>query len=156
MMGSGTVGSGNSAVTNVYVWNTQQAINWSKLQIPMWQYNSRHNGVYGDIMITGISNLETEVPSAFSLEQNYPNPFNPITKIKFQVPLCHSGVGRNPNVRMKVFDILGKEVATLVNESLQPGTYEVTFDAASLSSGVYFYKITAGDFSAIRKMVLVR
>jgi hypothetical protein len=156
MIGSGTVGSGNTAVTNVYVWNTQQAINWSKLQIPMWQYNSRHNGVYGDIIITGLSNLETEVPSTFSLEQNYPNPFNPITKIKFQVPLCHSGVGRNPNVILKVFDILGKEVATLVNESLQPGTYEVTFDAASLSSGVYFYKITTGDFSAIRKMVLVR
>ena len=97
----------------------------------------------------GIQNIYSEVPTAFSLEQNYPNPFNPITKVRFNI----SGFRF---VKLVVFDILGKEVATLVNESLQPGTYEVTFDAASLSSGVYFYKITAGDFSAIRKMVLVR
>ncbi len=103
----------------------------------------------------GIELAGNEVPEGYSLEQNYPNPFNPVTKIRFAIPPCHSHESGNP-VKLTVFDILGKEVATLVNESLQPGTYEISFDAASLSSGVYFYKMTAGDFSEIRKMVLIR
>jgi len=100
----------------------------------------------------GISKIAGEVPDKFMLEQNYPNPFNSMTKIKFQVP----GSGF---VKLLVFDILGKEVATLVNESLQPGTYETTFDAGNLVSGVYYLRFLVNDgidFSDLKKIVLVK
>ncbi len=100
--------------------------------------------------------ISGEVPTDFALEQNYPNPFNPITTIQFQVPVCHSGVGRNPVVTIKVFDLLGREVKTLVNEYKQPGTYQVSFNADGLSSGVYFYTMKAGDFVATKKFVLLK
>ncbi len=104
----------------------------------------------------GVKVISSEVPEDFKLEQNYPNPFNSISNIKFQIPLCHSCGGRNPYVIIKVFDLLGREIKTLVNEYLQPGTYQARFDSTGLSSGVYFYRIQAGDFSETRKMVLVR
>jgi hypothetical protein len=97
----------------------------------------------------GIKNISSEVPSEFSLSQNYPNPFNPTTKIKFDVV-------RVGDVKIVVYDAMGREVAVLVNESLNPGTYEATFDASQLTSGVYFYKITAGDFSETKKMILIK
>jgi hypothetical protein len=88
-------------------------------------------------------------PLSFKLEQNYPNPFNPVTKIKYQIP--------NTNfVTLKVFDILGREVATLVNEQEDAGIYEINFDASKLSSGVYIYKLNAGNYSTIKKMIIVR
>ena len=96
-----------------------------------------------------IENVSTEIPSAYSLSQNYPNPFNPTTNIKFSI--INSG-----NVKLVVFDIMGREVQTLVNESLQSGTYEATFDGSMLNSGVYFYHLTAGDFKAVKKMILVK
>jgi hypothetical protein len=96
------------------------------------------------------------VPESYVLEQNYPNPFNPITNIKFKIPLCHSGESRNPLVSIKVYDMLGKEVATLVNEQLQPGSYSVRFDAGNLPSGVYFYTLKAGDFSETKRMVYLK
>lgn len=96
--------------------------------------------------VIGIKNISPEIPSAYSLAQNYPNPFNPITKIQFKVPLCYSGVGRNI-VKLIVFDILGKEIATLVNEQLQPGTYETTFDAGNLTSGIYFYRLQTNGYT---------
>jgi hypothetical protein len=89
------------------------------------------------------------IPQIFSLSQNYPNPFNPSTSIKYDIPK-HSGV------KLVVFDLLGREVATLVNEMKKPGSYEVTFDGTNLSSGVYFYKIEAGDFVNVKKMVLIK
>jgi hypothetical protein len=89
------------------------------------------------------------VPEKFELSQNYPNPFNPSTKIKYQI------AASNP-VRLKVYDILGNEVATLVNEIQSTGNYEVTFDASSLSSGTYFYKLQAGSFVETKKMMLLR
>ncbi|HJY64431.1 MAG TPA: T9SS type A sorting domain-containing protein, partial [Ignavibacteria bacterium] len=98
------------------------------------------------------------------LSQNYPNPFNPTTTIRFSIQadsrlrLKSSG---NDKLELKVFDVLGREVAVLVNEHLQPGTYEVEFDPeksgqAGLSSGVYYYKLTAGDYSETKKMVLIK
>ena len=100
--------------------------------------------------VIGIQSISTEVPSAFSLFQNYPNPFNQSTIINFQCSM-------NSNVILKVFDITGKEVATLVNEVLQPGFYEVRFDApATLSSGIYFYKLTAGEFVETRRILLIK
>jgi hypothetical protein len=86
---------------------------------------------------------------SFQLEQNYPNPFNPDTKIQYQV-------SSNSQVSLKVFDVLGNEVATLVNEEKPAGNYEVEFNASQLSSGVYFYKLTAGSFTDTKKMILLR
>ncbi len=98
---------------------------------------------------TNIQIITSEIPTAFSLEQNYPNPFNPITNIKFQI-------AKSGNVKLIVFDILGKEVATLVNESLQPGTYETTFDASNLTSGIYFYRLQTDKFVETKKMSLIK
>ncbi len=103
----------------------------------------------------GINNNVNDIPTSYLLEQNYPNPFNPVTKIKFDIPI-DSRILRNDNVVLKVFDLLGREVATLLNEKLQPGTYEVTFDAAELPSGVYFYRLTAGVFTDTKKLVLIK
>jgi hypothetical protein len=91
-------------------------------------------------------------PTEFSLGQNYPNPFNPTTKIKFTIPV---GTGHVPSL-LRVYDVLGREVATLVNEKLQPGSYERTFDARGLASGVYLYRIQSGSLSASRKLLLVK
>ena len=85
----------------------------------------------------------------FYLNQNYPNPFNPVTKIEFSVPVTEF-------ITLKIFDIMGREIRTLVNEKLQPGTYEKSFDGSQLTSGVYFYKIAIGDFVSTKKMLLVR
>lgn len=100
-------------------------------------------------IVSGIKVIPAVTPSSHMLYQNYPNPFNPVTKIRFQV--SESG-----NVIIKVFDITGKEISTLINDRLQPGTYETTFDGSKLSSGIYFYSINTGDFSQTKKMVLIR
>jgi photosystem II stability/assembly factor-like uncharacterized protein len=99
--------------------------------------------------ILGIKSTGTETPSSYSLSQNYPNPFNPTTKIKFNV-------AKTGEVKITVFDVTGREVQTLVNESLKPGTYEAAFDGSQFTSGVYFYKITAGDFSETKKMLMIK
>ena len=99
--------------------------------------------------VTFISNISNEIPGTYKLFQNYPNPFNPATKIKYQIT-------KNNFVSLKVFDIIGKEIATLVNEKQSPGIYEVKFDAGDLPSGVYFCKISAGDFTGIKNMLLVK
>ena len=92
------------------------------------------------------------VPSTFSLSQNYPNPFNPTTTISFQIP------NHKPQtlVSLKVFDLLGREVATLVNEEVKPGSYERVFNAEGLASGVYLYRLQAGIFAQTRKLLLLR
>jgi hypothetical protein len=115
----------------------------------MWQYNTRHNGVFGDISPLGINPVSSEIPLKFKLYQNYPNPFNPSTKISFVIP-------QRSNVSLKVYNITGTEIATLVNEVKDPGAYSINFNAEKLSSGVYFYKITAGKFSSVRKMILIK
>jgi photosystem II stability/assembly factor-like uncharacterized protein len=120
----------------------------------LWCVGNNSSIVKYDIPV-GIHNISSEIPSGFSLSQNYPNPFNPVTKIKFSL-IMDSRFRGNDNVVLKVFDILGKEVATLVNEKLQPGTYEVSFDGSQLTSGVYFYKISAGDFTETKKLLLIK
>jgi hypothetical protein len=101
--------------------------------------------------IIGIQNISTETPSGFSLRQNYPNPFNPSTKIKFDIP-----VSARHALHLQIFDMLGKEVATLVNEKLSPGTYEVDWNASEFPSGVYFYRLTTDGFSDTKRMLLVK
>lgn len=99
-----------------------------------------------------IVNISNNIPDKFQMYQNYPNPFNPVTKIKFDIP----GNIRTENVTLKIYDIVGKEVTTLVNERLNPGIYEADWNATNFSSGVYYYRLTAGDFSEIRKMIMVK
>jgi len=94
-------------------------------------------------------NVEVIHPLEFTLEQNYPNPFNPSTTINYEI-------AEQRLVNLKVFDILGNEVAVLVNEEKNTGSYEVDFDATGLSSGIYFYKLQAGDFVQTKKMILLR
>jgi hypothetical protein len=94
-------------------------------------------------------------PDKFSLMQNYPNPFNPTTNIRFQIPSLDKG-GNGGMVSLRIYDILGKEITTLVNEKLSPGSYNVTFNGSELSSGIYFYKLTAGNFNEIKKMTLIK
>jgi len=114
--------------------------------------------------LTEIKNISSEVPEKFELGQNYPNPFNAVTSIKFKVtgaspyPLSrlHRDKLRGTTVTLKVFDLVGREVATLVNEKLQPGKYEVTFDATNLTSGIYFYRMQAGEFTDTKKLVLIK
>jgi hypothetical protein len=114
------------------------------------------NGVvYGDTTLSKIGKISSEVPLRFSLYQNYPNPFNPVTKIKFDVTVSHFEGGKE-DVKLVIFNIQGKEITTLVNQQLQSGTYEVDWNASDYPSGVYFYKLTAGDFIAVKKMVLIK
>jgi len=104
-----------------------------------------------------VENTQGIAPNSFELYQNYPNPFNPSTTIKFTVPelsFTHNVSGKP--IQLKVYDILGKEVATLVNMKLNPGTYTYSFNARNLSSGIYFYKLEAGDFSSVKKMTLIK
>ena len=101
-----------------------------------------------------IKNISQDVPKYFSLSQNCPNPFNPTTKIKFD--LKEEGRLKMHDVKLIVYDILGKEIATLVNETLQPGTYEVEFNGENYPSGIYFYQLKAGDFLATNRMILIK
>ena len=93
--------------------------------------------------------IDNDVITKYKLYQNYPNPFNPSTKIKYSVP-------QSSNVIIKIFDILGNEIARLVNEEKPLGNYEVEFGATTLPSGIYFYKLQAGKFVETKKMVLMK
>jgi hypothetical protein len=93
--------------------------------------------------------LDDRIPAAFALKQNYPNPFNPATRIEYELPT-------DAFVSLKVYNLLGQEVATLVNESKRAGTYLADWNADGLPSGMYFYKMQAGAFNATRRMMLVR
>jgi hypothetical protein len=97
----------------------------------------------------GIENITTEIPSAYNLYQNYPNPFNPSTNIKFDLP-------KSGFVKLAVYDALGREVSVLVNENLKAGSYSYSFSASSLASGVYFYRISSEDFSAVKRMLMIK
>jgi subtilisin-like proprotein convertase family protein len=102
----------------------------------------------GDV-ITGVTPISNNTPEKYELLQNYPNPFNPVTKISYAIPV--TGL-----VTLKVYDITGKEVASLVNEVKAAGNYIVDFNGANLSSGAYFYKLESGSFSAVKKLMLIK
>jgi len=117
-------------------------------------------GGYGGIIRTtnggiGINQLSSEIPQEFKLYSSYPNPFNPVTRIKFDIPLLR-GVAEGRGVLLKIYDILGKEIASLVNEELKPGTYEIQWDASGYPSGVYFYSLIFNKAVHTGKMVLVK
>lgn len=124
------------------IWDDNQIANYNSeaaLQAVKARYAS----------LTGIIDITSGIPQSYSLIQNYPNPFNPSTKIEFSLP-------QSENVTLKIFNLLGQEVATLVNENMGAGTYRVDFDASKLSSGLYIYKIEAGSFTSSKKMMFLK
>ena len=152
-----------SGTSNIY-WSTDNGITFSSQQTLtapgncLSMYNVQAGwcgGNTGQIYhytsphVVGIKNVNNEVPNNYSLSQNYPNPFNPTTTINFSIPSSN-------NVSLKIYDIVGNEVMTVVNGFKQAGSYSVNIDASRLSSGVYFYTITAGNFKDTKKMMLTK
>jgi hypothetical protein len=116
---------------------------------PSATYTARPNVKLTISPSTGINNNENEIPKVFELSQNFPNPFNPVTRINYSVP-------KQSLVSIKVFDILGREVALLVSENLKPGYYSVDFNGLNFASGVYFYKMEAGTFNDVKRLILIK
>jgi hypothetical protein len=110
---------------------------------------SGNSVLINDPTINKLVVLGNKIPLEYSLGQNYPNPFNPVTTIKYSL-------AKNDMVMLKVYDVLGNEVATLVNENKDAGIYTVNFNASQLASGIYFYRLTAGTFVETKKMILLR
>lgn len=130
-----------------------------------WSVQAVDAAYVGSIVSTGVFQIglpssiddDKNLPANFSLEQNYPNPFNPSTKIKYSIPSGIAGETKHSVLTtLKIYDILGNEIATLVNEQKPAGFYEATFNASALSSGIYFYKLQAGSFSQTNKMLLLK
>ena len=101
------------------------------------------------VLLQFMTLIDSELPSSYRLEQNYPNPFNPSTTISFSIP-------ERVYVTLKVFDVLGNEVADLISKELSAGKYNVKWNAENISSGVYFYRIQAGSFIETKKLILLR
>ena len=132
---------------------SQQRLNQYGLQLLDTRNASDHFPKVSDISFDFTTDVENDVESfAFKLEQNYPNPFNPTTIITYSI----SPAAAKQFVSLKVYDILGNEVATLVNEERPAGSYEVKFNASTFSSGIYFYRLTVGNFSSAKKMIYLR
>ena len=111
---------------------------------------------YSSLVVTSVEELSL-VENKFSLLQNYPNPFNPTTVIQYNIPrIVEDNRSSVQNVELKIYDILGKEVVTLVNEDQNPGKYSVVFNANNLSAGFYYYQLKAGNFTQTRKMILLK
>ena len=134
-------------------------------------YNNGYLAMFNTNGIVGIEENESNlkiIPTAYKLFQNYPNPFNPTTTIKYSIPQTtvipnlfrdlknENFAVKDVKVKLIIYDVLGREVATLVNEKQSPGSYSVMFNAGNLSSGLYFYKLTAGEFSQTKKMLLLK
>lgn len=148
IIGSGTVG-GPNGTTYAYLWNTNKNYTASKIILPVFQYNVQHTGVYNTPTLV---NIETETPSLvynYKLHQNFPNPFNPSTEIRFEI-------AKQGFVSLKIYDMTGRVIADLVNQNLNTGSYNITWNAGNFSSGVYYYKLTTNDFSETRKMILLK
>lgn len=119
--------------------------------LPVPPYNFTYKNVFYNPASPpiGIEKIGKDVPDKYSLSQNYPNPFNPGTKIKFQIP-------KSGEVQLKIYDMLGRELETLLNEKLQAGTYETEWNGTNFASGTYFYKLSADNFTETKKMQLVK
>ena len=160
--GSGTIkGSGNYEYL-ITAYDGGVIPNDDKVKVALWE-KSNEEIIYSNPVLTSLNEgaivvhksvfakdgTESLQPEVYTLEQNYPNPFNPTTKISFSIP--EAGL-----VQLKVYNLLGEEISTLVNEEKSPGRYEVVFDANNLSSGVYLYTIKSGNFAESKKMILIR
>jgi hypothetical protein len=133
---------------------------------PVWMDNSAPKDTF-QIWCTiidynslpGVKKINNEIPENFILSQNYPNPFNPVTKIRFQIPLLRGVDGTEVSrqgVSFKIFNILGHEIETLVNQALKPGTYEAEWDGTNFPSGIYFYQLKTDNYVETKKMILLR
>jgi hypothetical protein len=143
----GKGGYGNNHNENIVDTDTAYTISsqWGSINPKFynaWDFDNKK------VVLTGVQELPG-LPVVYTLEQNYPNPFNPSTRIEFGIP-------QQANVELKVYNLLGQEVVTLVHENLKAGRHVVTFDAKNLASGVYFYKISAGQFVSTKKMMLMK
>jgi hypothetical protein len=139
---------------------------WVSVEIPLtefapvdltdvFQFKFDGNGniyldnIYFSTMVSDVKEFQNAFPSDYSLEQNYPNPFNPTTNIRFSLSEANQVV-------LKVYDMLGQEVATLVNQFMNAGKFEIAFDASNLPTGIYAYSLTAGNFNSVKKMTLIK
>lgn len=143
-------GNGTTTETNYYSFEDKN------LSAGTYQYRLKQIDFDGTFEFSDIIEVEVNIPAEFSLSQNYPNPFNPSTKIKFSIP---TDLGINTNVSLKVYDILGNQIASLLeNANLSPGVYEVEFNSNKLnhpiSSGIYLYELQAGKFKSVKKFIL--
>jgi hypothetical protein len=141
--GTDMIDNGQVVLSNMYAQGS--GLNLSSVKVD----GIRIGTTWGGSVLTGITPTSSEVPSGFYLGQNFPNPFNPVTNIYFSIPTSQ-------DVKITVTDMLGKQVAVVVNEKLNAGTYKAEFDASGLSSGVYFYRLEADNFSQVKKMSLVK
>ncbi|HSP88913.1 MAG TPA: T9SS type A sorting domain-containing protein [Ignavibacteriaceae bacterium] len=142
-------GNGTTTYLSSYDFSDELPINISSQKI---YYRIKQIDYDGTFTYSPEIEIDIYFPGEFKLEQNYPNPFNPVTRIKYSVE-SKTGDAVIP-VNLKVYDILGNEIATLVNELQFAGNYEIEFDATHLASGIYYYKIQAGEFSKVKKMIL--
>ena len=114
-----------------------------------YQYRLKQIDYDGSFKYSNVVEVNVLIPTKFSLEQNYPNPFNPSTTIQYSIP-------ESENVKLSIYNTIGEEVSKLVNGYKEAGTYKVNFNASKLSSGIYYYKIIAGNFSSVKKMILLK
>ena len=157
-------------IVNLGVWrSTDNGDNWTQISDGLFYpfidalafdvngyafAGSLGGGLYKSTSSTPVNNIRNIVSTTYLLEQNYPNPFNPVTKIKFNIKKEYRS--QESEVKLSIYDILGRKIEDLVNEKLQPGSYEVTFDGSNLASGIYFYKLTSGEFSETKRMILLK
>jgi hypothetical protein len=120
-----------------------------KLETGKYVYRLKQIDFNGSYEYSNEINVDVEAPAQYSLDQNYPNPFNPSTMIKYSI-------AKDGFVNVSIFNLLGEKVATLVNDNMKAGSYDVNFNASQLSSGIYFYSIESGEFKAVRKMILMK
>ena len=139
-----------NAGTSFLVWEGDTLINLSPSE---YIGEAPDMGALESDVLISVEGEET-LPTEFKLEQNYPNPFNPSTTIKYSIP--NVGNENLRSVQLKIYDVLGREVTTLVNKEQKPGNYEIKFEAKNLSSGIYYYRITVGSFVKTMKMILIK
>lgn len=143
-------GHGNSNSPKVYSFSD------SKPPIGKLEYRLKQIDTDGKYEYSSVVVVEIQTTKELSLEQNFPNPFNPSTTIKYTIPSSSSLKGEMSNVKITIFDILGRKVETIVNEQQQPGNYQVVFNASHLSSGTYIYRLSAGEFIISKKLILLK
>ena len=136
-------GNGTTLERNVYSYLDES------VQSGIYHYRLKQIDFDGSFEYLNTVSVDLGMPGGFVLKQNYPNPFNPITNIEFQLPV--SGF-----ISLKVFDVLGNQVKTLINEEKKAGFYQIAFDASDLPSGVYLYKLSTESFSDIKKMTVLK
>jgi hypothetical protein len=128
---------------------TGNSVNGNGMPDSLDNWNFSNDFIVNVVSSIGVQPISSAIPETFKLYQNYPNPFNPNTKIKFDIQ-------KNGRTTLRIYNSVGEEVSALINENLSPGTYEINWNSAALSSGVYFAKLTVDNFSDVKKMILIK